>query len=394
MDLKEKLQDYFDLIKKENDDINAFRTLCEEEALKELETTEDPFFVVYADSISTKGIKTTGNSKMLEDYVPPFDATIVERVKEAGGITLGKTITMEFGVGRTENTFGANTAVAKGEDLDITGFTIDSKGYMHLGAFEFGLYAFKPTYGLFSRYGLMNVASSIDSVGILSKKFDNFPKISNVIKGKDEKDGTSFSCEEDFTKLDNIDLENIKVGKLETKDFEEIDDLFHNLNIGTEELKIQGLDVAIPTYEILSSGEFASNMERYDGISFGYRSENYENVDELYKNSRSEALGKDVQEKIMFGNFCLSGENYDDFYLQAMKARTMIKENFEKVLDDYEFIITSSNLYYTSGINLSGLPSLSIPIGKEGLLIISRAFNDRRLLSFTKELIDKMEGEL
>lgn len=394
MDLEKRIKDYFELIEKENDEINAFRTLCKDEALESLKNTENPFPVVFADSISTKGIRTTANSKMLENYVPPFDATIVERIKEAGGVILGKTITMEFGVGRTENTFGTNTAVAKGEDLDIVGFTIDSKGFMHLGAFEFGLYAFKPTYGLVSRYGLLNVASSIDSVGILSKKFDNFPKVVNIIKGKDEKDGTSFPCDEDFTKLDKIDLNEVSIGKLESKDFEDVEKLLDKLSIPSEKVEIEGLDVAIPVYEVLSSGEFASNMEKFDGISFGYRSDNYETVEELYKNSRSEALGREVQEKIIFGNFCLSGDRYKEYYVQSMKARTMINESFQEVLDKHEFLITTSNLYYTTGVNLSGLPSISLPYGKEGILIISKAFNDRRLLSFAKELIEKMEGEI
>lgn len=394
MDLEKRIKDYFELIEKENDKINAFKTLCKDEALASLKNTENPFPVVFADSISTKGIRTTANSKMLENYIPPFDATIVERIKEAGGIILGKTITKEFGVGRTENTFGTNTAVAVGEDLDIVGFTIDSKGFMHLGAFEFGLYAFKPTYGLVSRYGLLNVASSIDSVGILSKKFDNFPKVVNIIKGKDEKDGTSFPCDEDFTKLDEIDLKEVSVGKLESKDFEDVEKLLEDLNIPSEKVEIEGLDIAIPVYEVLSSGEFASNMEKFDGISFGYRSDNYENVEELYKNSRSEALGREVQEKIIFGNFCLSGDRYEEFYVQSMKARTMINENFQKALEQHEFLITTSNLYYTTGVNLSGLPSISLPYGKEGILIISKAFNDRRLLSFAKELIEKMEGEI
>lgn len=394
MDLEKRIKDYFELIEKENDEINAFRTLCKDEALESLKNTENPFPVVFADSISTKGIRTTANSKMLENYVPPFDATIVERIKEAGGVILGKTITMEFGVGRTENTFGTNTAVAKGEDLDIVGFTIDSKGFMHLGAFEFGLYTFKPTYGLVSRYGLLNVASSIDSVGILSKKFDNFPKVVNIIKGKDEKDGTSFPCDEDFTKLDKIDLNEVSIGKLESKDFEDVEKLLDKLSIPSEKVEIEGLDVAIPVYEVLSSGEFASNMEKFDGISFGYRSDNYETVEELYKNSRSEALGREVQEKIIFGNFCLSGDRYKEYYVQSMKARTMINESFQEVLDKHEFLITTSNLYYTTGVNLSGLPSISLPYGKEGILIISKAFNDRRLLSFAKELIEKMEGEI
>lgn len=392
MDTKEKYLNYLDEIERDNDKIKAYKTITRNEAIKALENNENPFPVIFADQISTKGIKTTANSKMLEDYVPPFDATVVERIKKAGGVTLGKTITLEFGVGETENSFGGCAAVDHGEG--IIGISTGHKGFMHLGANEYNLFAYKATYGLISRYGIIPVASSIDRVGILSKTFDNIPKMMSIISGKDERDSASFDCDIDFTNLEDIDFAKLEVANIDIfGHFGNVEELFEKLNIPTVKKSIEGLEYAIPTYEIISSGEFASNMEKFDGIGFGYRSENYNNIEELYKNSRTEALGRRVQQKIMFGNFVLSKGRYENYYLQGMKARTMIKENIENLLEEEEFLIAPVSLYYTAGLNLAGLPSISIPFGDEGLLITTRAFNDKRLLEFSKKLISKMEGD-
>ncbi len=392
MDTKEKYLSYLDEIERDNEEIKAYKTITRDEAIKALENNENPFPVVFADQISTKGIKTTANSKMLENYVPPFDATVVERIKKAGGVTLGKTITLEFGVGETENSFGACAAVAHGEG--IVGISTGHKGFMHLGAHEYNLFAYKSTYGLISRYGIIPVASSIDRVGILSKTFDNIPKIMSIISGKDERDSASCDCDIDFKNLEDIDFSKLEVADIDIfGHFGDVEELFEKLNIPTVKKSIEGLEYAIPTYEIISSGEFASNMEKFDGVSFGYRTENYNNVEELYKNSRTEALGRGVQQKIMFGNFVLSEGRYENYYLQGMKARTMIKENIEKLLEEDEFLIAPVSLYFTAGLNLAGLPSISIPFGDEGLLITTRAFNDKRLLEFCKKLISQMEGD-
>ncbi|NLD17212.1 MAG: hypothetical protein GX666_06445 [Tissierellia bacterium] len=392
MDIREKYLEYFESIEKDNAEIKAYKTITKDEAMAALENNDNPFPVVFADQISTKGIKTTANSKMLENYIPPFDATVVERIKNAGGVILGKTITKEFGVGETENSFGACAAVAHGDD--IVGISTGHKGFMHLGAHEYNLFAYKATYGLVSRYGIIPVASSLDRVGILSKSFKNIPKILDIVTGKDERDSASFPCDIDFINLDEIKLDELKVANLDKfGHFEETEKLFERLNIPTKKSDIEGLEYAIPTYEIISSGEFATNMERFDGISFGHRSDNYNNVEELYKNSRTEAFGRVVQQKIMFGNFVLSEGRYENFYVQALKSRTMIKENTEKLLDEVEFLIAPVSLYYTAGLNLAGLPSISIPFGEEGLLIATKAFNDKRLLEFVNKLISEIEGD-
>lgn len=392
MSLVKKYTDYFNKVEKDNEKTPFYKTLRREEALKEFSENKDAFGIVISDSISTKGIKTTANSKMLKDYIPAYDATVVEKLKDAGGVILGKTITLEFGVGEAETTFGTNIAVAKGEE--IIGLTIDSKGFMHLGAFEYGLKAFSPTFGLTSRYGLLTVASSIDRIGILAEDFKEIQKGANIIIGKDERDSLSIENKEDFMDLETLELDKLKVAKLDKfGHFIEETKFLKDLNINVEKRIVSDLEYCIPTYEILSSAEFATNMQKYDGIGFGYRSSDYDNLEELYKNTRSEGFGKSVQEKIVFGNFVLSENQYDNYYVQAMKARTMIKDNFNKILEDTEFLIAPISLYYTAGINLSGLPSISIPYGNEGILITTKAFNDKRLLSFARELIEEMDGE-
>jgi len=392
VNIKQKYLDYFTKIEKDNEKIKAYKTITKVEALAALDNNDNPFPVVFADQISTKGIKTTANSKMLENYIPPFDATVVERVKQAGGVILGKTITREFGVGETENSFGTCAAVAHGEN--IIGFSTGHRGLIHSGAHEYGLFAYQPTFGLISRYGIISVASSLDGVGILTKSFVNISKAMDIVTGKDEKDSASHLTDIDFLNLEDIDLNEQKVANInQFENFTDIEELFEKSGIPLDKVTIKELEHALPAYEIISAGEFATNMEKYDGIGFGYRSEDYNNVEELYKNSRTEGFGMAIQQKIMFGNFVLSEGKYEEYYVQAMKARTMIKENLEKALENFEFLIAPINLSYIAGLSLAGLPSISIPFGKEGLLITTRAFNDKKLLEFSKKIASQLAGD-
>lgn len=392
MNNKQKYLDYFDRLEKDQEKMSAYKTLCKDQATEALENNPAPFPVVFSDLISSKGIRTTANSKMLENYIPPFDATIVERVKKAGGIILGKTLTREFGVGKTKNPFGTCAAVAHGEE--IIGFSTGYMGAVHLGAHQYGLFAYQPSYGLVSRYGIIPVASSLDRPGIIAKSLDKLPEAMAIVAGKDERDGSTLPCDIHFLNLEDININGIRLANIGSfKSLEKTEVILKELELAVESVQINSLKYALPAYEILSSGEFATNMQRYDGISFGYRAEEYTGVEELYKKTRTEGLGKAVQEKIILGNFVLSKGNYEAYYVQAMRARTMIKEELEKVLAAHEFFLGQVKLDYLIALDLAGLPGLSLPCGKEGLLISTRAFNDKRLLEFGKKLLSQWGGD-
>ncbi len=392
MNTKQKYLDYFDRLEMDQEKMSAYKTLCKDQATEALENNPAPFPVVFSDLISSQGIRTTANSKMLENYIPPFDATIVERVKKAGGIILGKTLTREFGVGETKNPFGTCTAVAHGED--IIGFSTGYKGSVYFGAHTYGLFAYQPSYGLVSRYGIIPVASSLDRPGIIAKSFDKLAQAMAIVAGKDEREGSTLPCAINFSNLEKLNTSGIRLANISSfKDFERIEEFLKKFDLSVAKAQVNSLKYALPAYEILSAGEFASNMQRYDGISFGYRAEEYNNVEELYKKTRTEGLGKAVQEKIILGNFLLSKGNYEAYYVQAMRARTMIKEELEKVLATHEFFLGPVKLDYLIALDLAGLPGLFIPFGKEGLLISTGAFNDKRLLEFGKKLLAQGGGE-
>ncbi len=393
MDARQRYLEYFDRLERDNENIKAYRSIAREEALNALEENESPFPVVFCDQISTRGIRTTANSRMLENYIPPFDATLVDRVKKAGGVILGKTMAREFGVGETENTYGSCAAVAHGEN--ILGFASDYDGSIHMGAREYGLFVCTPSYGSVSRYGIIPVASSMDRVAILAKRFEQIPAALDMVAGRDERDGSTFSSDWDLSELEALDLQDVTFALVDGLEAgEAAEDLFNKLGRPLDKLRLESLPYALPAHEILSSGEFATNMERYDGIGFGYRAGEYGNVEELYKKSRTEGLGRGVQAKIIFGNFCISEGKYEAYYVQAMKARSMVKEELEKRLETHEFLLAPADLRLAAALYLAGLPIISMPFGKTSLLIAGSAFNDRRLLAFGGEILSRLEREI
>lgn len=338
--------------------------------------------MVVGDNISTKGIKTTANSKMLEEYIPPFNATVVERLLQEGAIVAEKGSIKEFGVGKNDNPWGSAKSVAEGK-VDF-GIASDTKGEICQSASYYGIYGLKPSYGLISRYGLIGCASSIDTIGILSKSIKDMTNILQAIEGKDSKDSTSIEIEKrDYQKPVDMDIRGIKIGVLEEDMLESLRAL-EEMGANIDKIDIPSLDYGPEAYEIISSGEFSSNMARFDGIGYGYRTNNYENIEELYKKSRSESLGDEVKKKILFGNFVLSSDQYKDYYEKAQKVRTMIKEELEHIFKNYDFVITSTSSNYVIGANLAGLPTLSIPYdyGKDnkGMQIIGSAFKEEKLL--------------
>lgn len=397
----------------ENDkEIKAYKTINGEGALKKAKEIDEKrdkeqlgklagIPMVIGDNISTKGIKTTANSKMLEGYIPPFNATVVERLLKEDAIILGKSNIREFGVGKSENPWGTAAAVVDNEG--VIGIASDTEGEVLQSAAYYGIYGLKPSYGLISRYGLIGVASSLDHIGILGRDIKDMALVLEVIAGKDPKDSTSIEMEEvDYTTSLDVDIDGIKIGIPEgyiEEDILESLEKWKELGAIIDYISMPSLDYGIEAYEIISSGEFSSNMARYDGIGYGYRTKNYKNIEELYRNSRSESFGEEVKKKILFGNFVLSSTQYKDYYEKAQRIRAWVKSEFDNIFKDYDYILSPVSSLFTIGANLIGIPALSLPYKNKGIQLMTSAFNEEKLLGlgnfYEKTILkeDKIGGE-
>lgn len=352
--------------------------------------------VAVEDSISTKGILTQNGSKILEDYIPIFDAGVVEKLYEEDAILVGKANLSEFGIKEKEDIFGTAKAVIDGEA--VFGISLDTRGEVRLAAAKHGLIGFRPTYGLISRYGIIAHASTLDQIGITTKNLDDLSLVLNTLISKDKRDSTSVEIEKiDYTKVKDKEEESFKIGvpeeyfeELEEDEKEKLKSLMENLKkLGyeVEIINIPTLEYAKGMYDIISSGEFASNLARYDGISYGYRAEDYENVEELYKKTRTEGFGLGVKEKILFGNFVIGQAQYEKYYVRSQKLRSKLKDEFDNIFKEYDLVLTHIDESSTLGSNLAGLPSMAIPYEAHrdnplGFQIIADKFGEDALLNF------------
>ncbi|MCR1898780.1 Asp-tRNA(Asn)/Glu-tRNA(Gln) amidotransferase subunit GatA [Irregularibacter muris] len=388
------------------------------------------------DNICTEGIKTTCASKMLENFTPPYDATVTQRLREAGAILLGKCNMDEFAMGSstehsifhaTKNPWdrtkvsggssgGSSAAVAAGEAYFTLG--TDTGGSVRQPASFCGVVGLKPTYGLVSRYGVVSFASSLDQVGTLTKDVKDSALVLNTIVGHDEKDSTSYKGEKiDYLKDIQKGVQGLKIGVPKEfmeqdlspevkKTFEDALDTLKGLGAQWESVSLPHSEYALGVYYIISSAEGSSNMSCYDGIRYGYRTEDFESLEELYKKSRGEAFGPEVVRRILLGTYVLSAGKYEPYYKKAMQIRTLIREDFDRAFEKYDVLLSPTSLsptyplgiktedplegYFTDTatvpVNLAGLPALSIPAGfsKEGLPIglqlIGKAFDEKTLL--------------
>ena len=441
----------------ENSDLNSFITLNKEEAFntaKKLELEEPEVDnllwgipIAIKDNISTKNLRTTCASKMLENYIPIYDATVVEKVKETKMIIIGKTNMDEFAMGSTSRTsyFGAPK-----NPVDITKITggssggsaacikanlvplalgSDTGGSIRQPASYTGIVGMKPTYGRVSRYGLIAFASSLDQIGPMTRNVYENALLLNSIVGKDVKDLTSSPKEkEDFTRLIGKDISGMKIA---IPNFFVSDivssGIIENLNNVVEILKNNGaiveyidmkyLDQAVTLYQIIAMGEASSNLARFDGVKFGYRSENSETVEEMYENTRCEGFGNEVKRRIMVGSYLLSGENAIDYYDKALVIRNAMKKEFDRVFSEYDFIIgptTTTTAYgldeslddptkafmddvLVNPVNMAGLPGISIPMGYDktnmpvGLHIIGNYFEEAKMYQISSFIEDKLK---
>jgi len=429
--------------------INAYITTTRETALKLADLADkrlqsgqkvsplNGIPIAIKDLLCTKNIKTTCGSKILNNYIPPYNATSVKKVLQGGAVLIGKTNMDEFAMGSsTENSAfgpthnpirpdyvpggssgGSAAAVAAGET--ILGLGSDTGGSIRLPAAYCGIVGIKPTYGRVSRYGLVSYASSLDQIGPLCRTVKDCAMLLNVICGYDKLDSTSADIKKpDFLRSLGKKIKGIRIGLpqeyfVEGIDVQVKDRIIKAVNSldknGAEivDISLPHTSYAISSYYLIATAEASSNLARYDGVKYGFRStgRNITNSMKMYEETRSEGFGKEVKRRIMLGTYVLSAGYYDSYYLKAQKARALIKEDFDRAFNDVDCIVAPVSpclpfklgeklddplqMYlvdiFTVSLNLSGLPGMSINCGKVnglpvGLQIIGKAFDEETLL--------------
>jgi len=388
------------------------------------------------DNICTKDITTTCASKMLENFVPPYDAFVAKKVKAAGAPMLGKLNMDEFAMGSsTENSYfkktknpydltrvpgGSSGGSAAAVSADLAMYTLgsDTGGSIRQPASFCGVVGLKPTYGLVSRFGLVAFASSLDQIGPLTKDVTDAALVLNLIAGHDEMDSTSLNVPEtDYTAGLCEDVTGLRIGVPEEYLGEGIDEdvkkrileaikLYESLGATVKYFKMSMSQYALPAYYIISSAEASSNLARYDGVKYGFRAEGFEDLLDMYKKTRSEGFGSEVKRRIMLGTYALSSGYYDAYYKKAQQVRTIIKNDFDQAFAKYDVILTPTSpitsfkigekttdpmqMYLadicTVSINIAGLPAISLPCGFDknnlpvGLQLIGDSFAEKTIL--------------
>lgn len=439
---------YISRIDEKEKDVQAFVTVLKEEALKKSEEVQAQFDnrennalagipIGIKDNINTKGIRTTCSSKMLENFISPYNATVMEKINEENMITLGKLNMDEFAMGasteysyfkKTKNPWNLNrvpggssggSAAAVAANMVPFALGSDTGGSIRQPAAFCGVVGLKPTYGLVSRYGLVAFASSLDQIGPITKDVKDCAILLNVIAGHDEKDTTSANIEKkDYTKALKNDVKGLKIGvpkeflgegineEVKSRVLEAIEE-YKKLGAIVEECSLDIAKYALASYYIIACAEASSNLGRFDGIRYGYRSKNFNNIKELYKNSRSEGFGEEIKRRIILGTYVLSSGYYDAYYKKAQQVRTLVKQEFEKCFNKYDVILTPTSptvafefgsksnnpleMYMadicTVSVNIAGVPAISIPCGVDsngmpvGLQLIGNNFAEETILN-------------
>ncbi len=447
----ELTQAHLDAIQRWQPKLNCFTHVCADSALyqaniadkKRAEGNHHPLTgipIAHKDIFCTKGILTTCGSKMLHNFIAPYDATVVSKCNDAGFVTLGKTNLDEFGMGSSnENSFfgtvknpwdttrvpggsSGGSAAAVAAQLCAAATGTDTGGSIRQPASFCGLTGVKPTYGRVSRYGMIAYASSLDQAGIFARNAADAAHMLNVISGFDEKDSTSMN-EPVPQYIDQLeqDLTGTTIGLPKEYFTEQLDHTIAKLidNAITEytrmganvtEISLPHTEFAIPTYYIIAPAEASSNLSRYDGVRYGYRCDAPKDLEDLYTRSRGEGFGCEVQRRIMVGTYVLSAGYYDAYYLKAQKVRRLIREDFQRAFEQVDCIISPVTpttafplgsktddpikMYlsdiFTIAVNLAGLPSIAIPAGFNqqlpvGLQIIGNYFQEGKLLNMAHQ---------
>lgn len=443
----EVVKAFLDNIEKEDEKIKAYITVCKEEALKKADEVQAMFDaekemgalagipIAIKDNICTKGVRTTCASKMLENFIPPYDASVMKKIEATNAIILGKTNMDEFAMGgSTENSAffitknpvnldkvpggssGGSAAAVAGKMAPIS-LGSDTGGSIREPASFCGIVGMKPTYGLVSRYGLVAFASSLDQIGPFSKTVRDNAVLLTAIAGHDEMDSTSANVEnKDYEKALVNDVKGLKIGVPKEyfgegineevrASLEKAIEKYKELGAEVEECSLPVTEYALPTYYIIACAEASSNLGRYDGIRYGYRTKNFESLKDIYKNSRTEGFGDEVKRRIILGTYVLSSGYYDAYYKKAQKVRTLVKKGFEEAFEKYDILLTPTvptvafdigsksknplEMYMTDiltvSINIAGVPAISIPCGKDssgmpiGMQLIAKHFNEETL---------------
>lgn len=436
-------QAYLKEIKEKDKKISSFLSLNEDNALaqaKEVDALIDdnqeigPLAGVpcaIKDNILVQGLKCTAGSKILENYVAPYDATVIKKLKKQKAIILGKTNLDEFAMGSsTENSaFGptrnpndltrvpggssGGSAAAVAADLSCYSLGSDTGGSIRLPASFCGTVGLKPTYGAVSRYGLIAFASSLDQIGPFAKTTEDCKIVFNAIKGEDEMDSTSVPLKNgDF----NFDIKNLKIGVPKEYFVKGIDPEVEKIIKGAikkyeeagakiEEVSLPNTEYALPAYYVISPSEASANLARFDGIKYGYSDSKKNNLLDVYLETRGKGFGPEVRRRIMIGTYALSSGYYEAYYLRAEKVRNLIKNDFENVFNKVDVLMAPVSPFlpfkigeriqdpllmylvdiYTVSINLAGLPALSLPVGRVGnlpvgLQIIGKPFQEDMIL--------------
>lgn len=446
--VREALDAVFAQIDQTEDRYHAYVTLDKEDAYKQADAVQEKIDkgeltgalagvpVAIKDNMCTKGLLTTCSSKILENYIPTYTASAVQNLTDAGCVIIGKTNMDEFAMGSTTETSyygvtrnphnpdhvpggssgGSAAAVALNECFFALGS--DTGGSIRQPSAFCGITGMKPTYGTVSRYGLIAYGSSLDQIGPMTKNVTDCAAVLETIASYDKKDSTSMKREEyDFTSALVRDVKGLRIGLPKDYFGDGLDsevkaaifkaaETFKRMGAIVEEFDLGLVQYAIPAYYIIASAEASSNLERFDGVKYGYRTKEYGDLHSMYKKTRSEGFGSEVKRRIMLGSFVLSSGYYDAYYLKALKTKALIKQEFDKAFEKYDIILAPAapttapllgsslqdpiKMYlsdiYTISANLAGIPGLSIPCGKDkmglpiGMQLLGGCFQEKTLL--------------
>ena len=443
----ELTKQYLARIEKADAQIGSYITVCPDEALAAAGKADERIAkgeatlltgipVGIKDNICTEGITTTCASKMLYNFVPPYDATVIKRLKNEGAVILGKLNMDEFAMGsstessyfkKTKNPYdltrvpgGSSGGSAASVSADLAPYALgsDTGGSIRQPAAFCGNVGLKPTYGLVSRFGLIAFASSLDQIGSFTKDVTDCAIVLNAIAGYDKMDSTSVDADKtDYTKALGLPLKGMKVGVpkqylesgIQTEIREAVENaikVYEMLGVECEECSLPLSKFALPAYYLISSAEASSNLARFDGIKYGYRAEEYHGLTDLYEITRSEGFGEEVKRRIMLGTYALSSGYYDAYYKKAQQVRGLIKRDFAACFEKYDVLLTPTTpttaykfgeksdpvaMYMgdicTVAVNIAGLPAISIPAGLDkkgmpiGIQLIANSFDESKLLT-------------